>query len=108
MIEGSEYITSSTTAASGSKYVFGSRIPDLYGSLSTTLSYKGLDFSLLMTYSLGGQIYDNVYKSLMEPSFIGQAYHKNVLRSWSAAGELTDVPKALTTLTTLSSDRFLV
>ena len=108
MVEGSEYITSSTTAASGSKYVFGSRIPDLYGSLSTSLSFKGLDFSLLMTYSLGGEIYDNVYKSLMEPSFIGQSYHKNVLRSWSGAGEYSDVPKALTTLTTLSSDRFLV
>ena len=108
MIEGSEYVTNNTTAAAGSKYVFGSRIPDIYGSVSSNLSWKGFDFSLLFTYSLGGKVYDSVYKTLMEPSFIGQTYHKNVLRSWSAAGDVTDVPKALTTLTTLASDRFLV
>ncbi len=108
MIEGSEYVTNNTTAAAGSKYVFGSRIPDIYGSISSNLSWKGFDFSLLFTYSLGGKVYDSVYKTLMEPSFIGQTYHKNVLRSWSAAGDVTDVPKALTTLTTLASDRFLV
>ncbi len=108
MIEGSEYVTNNTTAAAGSKYVFGSRIPDIYGSISSNLSWKGFDFSLLFTYSIGGKVYDSVYKTLMEPSFIGQTYHKNVLRSWSAAGDVTDVPKALTTLTTLASDRFLV
>lgn len=108
MIEGSEYVTNNSTAAAGSKYVFGSRIPAIYGSLSSTLSWKGLDLSLLFTYSLGGKVYDSIYQSLMEPSFIGQTYHKNVLRSWTEAGQVTDVPKALTTLSSLSSDRFLV
>lgn len=108
MIEGSEYVTNNATAASGSKYVSGCRIPDIYGSLSSNFSWKGLDFAVLFTYSLGGKVFDNIYRSLMEPSFIGQTYHKNVLRSWSRAGEVTDVPKALTTLSTLASDRFLV
>lgn len=108
MIAGSEYITNDRTAASGSKYIMGSRIPDVYGSFSTDLRYKNVDFSFMLGYSIGGKVYDSVYQSLMEPSFIGQTYHKNAARSWSTPGQVTDVPRANSDLTTLSSDRFLV
>lgn len=108
MIDGSEYITNDQTLASGCKYLMGSRIPALYGSVSSSLNYKGFDLSLLFTYSFGGRVYDSIYDSLMEPSFVGQTYHKNALRSWSGPGDRTDVPKAMTGLSSLSSDRFLV
>ena len=104
----SEYITANPTVATGSKYLMGSRIPDVYGSISTTFTYKGFDISALFTYSLGGKVYDSVYHSLMEPSFVGQTYHRNALRSWAEPGDVTDVPRSMTTLTTLASDRFLV
>jgi len=108
MIPGSEYVTNNTTAAAASKYIFGSRIPDLYGSISTSLKLKDFDVNMLFTYSIGGQVYDSVYKTLMEPSFTGQTYHVNALRSWTTAGQVTDVPRAMTTLTTTANDRFLV
>ena len=107
-IEGSEYVTNNPTVASGSKWMCGNRIPDVYGSLSTSARFRGLDFSLMLTYSLGGKIYDGTYSSLMEPSFVGQTYHKNSLRAWTEPGQVTDVPKVTTTTTTISSDRFLV
>lgn len=108
MIPGSEYVTNDATVASSSKYLLGNRIPDLYGSISTSARYKGLDVSLLFTYSIGGKIYDSVYRTLMEPSYPGQTYHRHALRAWTTPGQLTDVPRVMTDLVTVASDRFLV
>ena len=108
MVPGSEYITNDATVASGSKWLCGSRIPSLYGSLSTTLNWKGVDLSMLFTYSIGGKIYDSTYRSLMEPSFEGQAYHRDALRAWSGAGQITDVPRVNSNTNNIINDRFLV
>jgi len=107
-LSGSEYVTSDATLASASKWLCGNRLPAIYGSLSSNLHIKGIDFSALFTYSIGGKIYDSTYRSLMEPSFVGQTYHVNSLRAWTTPGQITDVPKATTTSTTVISDRFLV
>ena len=61
MIPGTEYVTSDYSVANNCKYYMDSRIPDLYGSLSTNLSYKGLDFSMLTTYSIGGSMFKIIY-----------------------------------------------
>lgn len=107
-IEGSEYVTNDATIASGCKWLCGSRIPTIYGSLSSNLHIKGVDLSALFTYSLGGKIYDSTYRSMMEPSYVGQTYHVNSLRAWTEAGQITDVPKVTTTATTVINDRFLI
>ena len=62
----------------------------------------------MFTYSLGGKIYDSTYRSMMEPSYVGQTYHVNSLRAWTEAGQITDVPKVTTTATTVINDRFLI
>ncbi len=108
MIPGTEYVTNDATVAAGCKYMHGSRIPDVYGSISTSLSYRNWDLSILTTYSIGGKIYDSIYQSMMEPSFVGQTYHVNAMRSWTTPGQITDVPRATTTLSSQISDRFLV
>lgn len=107
-VEGSEYVTNDATIASGCKWLCGSRIPTIYGSLSSNLHIKGVDLSALFTYSLGGKIYDSTYRSMMEPSYVGQTYHVNSLRAWTEAGQITDVPKVTTTATTVINDRFLI
>ena len=107
-IPGSEYVTNDATVASGCKWLCGSRLPDVYGSLSSSINVKGIDISALFTYSYGGRIYDSTYRSLMEPSFVGQTYHVNSLRAWEKAGDVTDVPKITTNATSVISDRFLV
>lgn len=108
MIPGSEYVTNNATTAAGCKYIAGSRIPDLYGSISSSFKFRNLDMSVLFTYSIGGKVYDSVYNSLMEPAFVGQTYHKNIQRAWTSPGEITDVPKVTTNATTQISDRFLI
>lgn len=107
-LAGSEYVTNDATVASGCKWLCGSRLPAIYGSLSSNVHIKGVDLTALFTYSLGGKIYDSTYRSLMEPSFVGQTYHVNSLRAWTHAGQVTDVPKITTTATTVINDRFLI
>ena len=107
-VPGSEFVTNDATVASGCKWLCGSRMPAVYGSLASSLHVKGLDVSAMLTYSLGGKIYDGTYRSLMEPSFVGQTYHVNSLRAWQKAGDVTDVPKITTNATSVINDRFLV
>lgn len=107
-IKGSEYVTNDATVAASCKWLQGSRIPDLYGSISSSLKFRDFDLGLLFTYSIGGKVYDSVYNSLMEPSFVGQTYHRNALRSWSSPGEKTDVPRVTTSTVSQITDRFLI
>lgn len=93
MKPGTEYITSDYTVANNHKYYMGSRIPDLYGSISTNLSYKGIDLSVLTTYSIGGKVYDGLYASSMNIWYPTDIWHKNYLRRWQKPGDVTDVPR---------------
>ena len=62
-----EYITTDYTKATTSKYFQGSRLPDLYGSISTTLNlFNCVDLSIMSTYSIGGKMLDYMYQGSME------------------------------------------
>lgn len=67
-----------------------------------------MSFDMMLAYSWGGKVFDSVYQSMMEPAFVGQTYHKNAIRSWKQAGDITDVPKILTTSVTTTNDRYLI
>lgn len=108
MIAGSEYITSDRSKALSSKYYLGSRIPDLYGSLSTNLSYKGFDLSVLTTYSIGGKIYDGLYFSSMNALYVSGTWNRNALRRWQQPGDITDVPRIELGGTSIATDRYLI
>ncbi len=108
MIDGSEYITDDSQVAANSKFILGSRIPKLYGSFSNGLKFGKMSFDMMLAYSWGGKVFDSVYQSMMEPSFVGQTYHKNAMRSWKQAGDITDVPRILTTSVTATNDRYLI
>jgi TonB-linked SusC/RagA family outer membrane protein len=63
----------------------GSAIPDLFGSLTTSLSYKGVDLSVLCTYSLGGKVLDYPYMDYMRVTSNPSALHKDLLKAWDGA-----------------------
>ena len=66
----------------------GSALPDVYGSISTALSWKNLTLSVLCTYSLGGKVYDYNYQGLMYTTSNGvSALHKDVLKGWTSMPE---------------------
>ncbi len=80
-INGKDYTTDITY---GKKDWAGSALPDVYGSIRTGAEWKGLSLNVLMTYSLGGKIYDSGYASLMSTAANdASALHKDLLKSWS-------------------------
>ena len=103
-----ERISDDYAKAANSKYYRGSRIPDLYGSISTDLSWKGIDLSVLTTYSIGGKIYDGLYAASMNTTYSTNTWNSNALRRWQKPGDITDVPRIEIGGQYTTTDRFLV
>ena len=108
-----EYKTDNNNIANASKYYLGCRIPKLYGSIGTDLSWKGLSLSILTTYSLGGKVYDSVYRGLVSGLGNGNStWHVDVLKRWQNPGDETDIPRIqlddYRSVTELVTDRYLI
>ncbi|WP_026236160.1 SusC/RagA family TonB-linked outer membrane protein [Pontibacter roseus] len=93
----------------GSQYYQGTAIPDLVGGVTNSLRFKNFDFSVLVTYSLGGKFYDGNYATLMHPGSYGSAWHKDILNRWTPENRNTDVPRVQNALATQNgiSSRYL-
>ncbi|HEY4652364.1 MAG TPA: SusC/RagA family TonB-linked outer membrane protein, partial [Pontibacter sp.] len=68
--------------------------------------------SVLMTYQVGGLVYDGSYASLMGAYNEGGAWHKDILNRWQQPGDVTNVPRLqagtqTTNLSSGTSDRWL-
>ncbi|MDE5710390.1 MAG: SusC/RagA family TonB-linked outer membrane protein, partial [Bacteroides sp.] len=103
-----ERVSSDYSKASNSKYYLGSRIPDLYGSIGTNLSWKGIDLSILTTYSIGGKVYDGLYSGSMNNMYYNNTWNRHALRRWQKPGDITDVPRIEVGGSYATNDRFLV
>ena len=93
--EGDETTKNYTQAA---KRYLGSPNPDFAGSISTSLSWKGLDLSVQMNYSVGGKIYGD---NLRYDEQIGSSFYENFNmyvyeNRWRGPGDITDVPRLTT------------
>lgn len=100
--------TDYSKATANGRQVCGSRIPDLSGSFSNTLRYRGFDLSVLMTFSLGGKIFDTTYGSLMDMRNLGYTWSVDMLDRWQKPGDITDVPRLEAGRNTQNDDRFLL
>lgn len=91
---GEPYISDDYQKASQCKKISGSRIPDFYGAFgSDFVIYKNFDLSFMTTFSVGGEIRDNVYLGLLNPTYIGTNYAANIKRAWRKPGDVTDIPR---------------
>ncbi|NIG56354.1 TonB-dependent receptor [Chitinophaga sp. Cy-1792] len=99
------YVTDPTTGAktttsnysAGTLYYSGSALPDVYGGLTNTFTYKNFAFSFLWAYSLGGKVLDNDYVYLMHTgNNPGRSWSSEILNRWTPDNTNTNVP-ALTT-----------
>lgn len=87
---GDKYYTTATSYASNE--FCGTSLPTVYGSFGTNLSWKGLYFGALFTYSLGGKTLDSVYRGMLTPN-PGKSIHEDaVINAWtpSMAEGITD------------------
>ena len=90
--KGERTIVNSTSEATYRK-TGKSPIPDLYGGISTTLAYKGFDFSVALAYQIGGYTMDTAYQSLMTAGDAGSNWHKDILKRWTSNSAKTDIPR---------------
>ena len=77
-----------------SQFELGSVLPDLYGGFGTSLKVFGFDFTAQFSFQTGGRYYDGTYQALMHTSSsAGTAWHKDVLKSWTAEIPSTEFPR---------------
>lgn len=82
---GDNYYVNKTTYAL--KEFHGSAFPKVYGSFTPSVRYKNFNLAAMFTYSLGGKVYDAVYRSLMTSGTSPSNYHEDILKSWSGVPE---------------------
>lgn len=73
--------------------VIGDPNPDIYGNISTQLTWKNLTLSASFNYSVGGDIY-NYQRSILESGSYFHNQSTNMLSRWTHDGQHTSVPRA--------------
>lgn len=91
--QGEKYITADYSKAGQCKHICGDRSPILFGSWQNSLQIGGFDLSVMTTYSIGGLIYDNVYRGLLFNSYLGEANHVDAAKAWRQPGDITSIPR---------------
>lgn len=101
-----------TTDVNNAVYHYaGSAIPDLYGGIENTFSYKRFSLNFLLQYQIGGLVYDNTYAGIMSSGNYGEALHIDALKRWQKPGDITDVPRMQNNTLSVfgaASDRWLI
>jgi len=83
-----------TTDVNNAKYDYsGTAIPDFFGSIGNTFTYKNFELSAMFTYSVGGKTLDYNYRSIMSSGSYGTALSTDILDRWQKPGDITDVPR---------------
>lgn len=69
-------------------------IPDLYGSITLSASYKAFDLRAIFSFGLGGYAYDYAYSDFMdnETAANTQQFHADIEKRWQQPGDVTDIP----------------
>lgn len=100
--------TTNNYAEAKRAYTGTSSIPDLTGGMTNSLRYGDFDLSFLVTFGIGGYIYDGSYAGLMGQT-LGTNMHVDALNRWTPTNTVTDVPRLYQyTNANATSDRFIV
>lgn len=98
-------------ASQATDYLIGDALPDFYGGLGTTISYRGFDFSINTNFQIGGKAYDYTYQTLMHTGgTTATTWHTDMLKAWTPDRRNTDIPRLMYSETysqSARSDRFI-
>ncbi|MDB4118493.1 SusC/RagA family TonB-linked outer membrane protein, partial [Flavobacteriaceae bacterium] len=86
-------LTTNDWEATERAYTGDNSIPDLLGSISNNLSYKGFSLDILVTFGIGGKILDNAYSSMLHSGTYGASLHPDIMNAWRQPGDITTVPR---------------
>lgn len=95
------------------RFAAGNATPKFSGAITNTFSYKGLELSFLITYSVGGKYYDATYQSIMGNTLTkigGTNYSEDLMNSWTPENPTSSLPRFEFDNKHISgaSDRFLI
>lgn len=81
-------------------YEHGSALPDFYGGLTNTLSYRDISLSFMFFINWGNQVYDYWARYVNSDGSArlndrGNMSRKIYERRWQQPGDITDVPKVV-------------
>lgn len=74
------------------KRFLGSSIPDLFGAVTNNFAYKGVEFSFMLYYSIGGKMYDGDYAEGVRWRR-GFNMSTDILDRWTPENTDTDIPR---------------
>lgn len=87
------HATTNDWQATERAYTGARSIPDVLGSISNNLYYKGFSLNFLITYGIGGEMLDLGYADMMHSGTYGSSLHTDALNAWRQPGDITDVPR---------------
>lgn len=99
-----------STYAQGTQYYAGSSLPDVTGGVTSVLSYRQVELSFVLAYSLGGKVLDADYIQLLTGAVSpGRNWSTELLNRWTPENRNTNVPRFTTDdlSWTSTSTRFL-
>ena len=103
--------TTTENQTEATPYFQGSSLPDLYGGLSNRFSYKGFELSFLLSYRIGGKIFDGDQPMIMHLGYApGRNWSTEALNRWTPENTDTDFPRlsyVSDSWNTIPSTRFL-
>ncbi|RYY52738.1 MAG: SusC/RagA family TonB-linked outer membrane protein [Chitinophagaceae bacterium] len=71
----------------------GTSVSPLYGGISTSLEYKGIDLSAQVNFFLKREMYNNDRNNVINPTYYFDNMAVEMLREWTKPGDITDVPR---------------
>lgn len=86
--------------------IIGNAMPDYYFGFTNTFSYKGFSLDVLLTGVQGNDVF-NASRVDLEGMQSSKNQSITVLDRWTTPGQITNMPKANDTTSTLASDRFV-
>ncbi len=87
------HATTNDWGDAGKAYTGDNSLPDLFGSVRNSLSYKRFNLNFMFNYSFGGKVLDYGYAGLMHEGEYGDALHIDQLKAWRNPGDITDIPR---------------
>ena len=89
-------------------YTGTSSNPDLTGGLTNTFRAGDFDLSFLVTFGIGGEIYDGSYSALMGQT-LGTSFSVDQLNAWTPTNTTSNIPRLRQFANANAvSDRFLI
>ena len=86
--------------------IVGQYDPKGFGGFGTTLSFKGLELSVLFNYQYGHKVYNNSRADVENPEYWYSGLSRAMLREWKQAGDITDIPSSFSDFQ-YSTSRFI-